>query len=147
MDELLQSAFNKKQQLYFSNFLKQYGISGLEQALQLYIDMQQEYICKTKISISKIRISDIYYLKIQRHNISIYTKHDEYYKYGTLNNELKQLSAYNFVKCNQSCLVSVGKIKTIKHNEITLINNSKLHMSRNCAPKILAAFSSHNNLP
>ncbi len=112
MDELLQSALNKKQQLYLSNFLNQYGISGLEQALQFFIDMQQEYVCKTKISISKIKINDIYYLKIQKHNISIYTKHDEYYKYGTLNNELKQLSAYNFVKCNQSCLVSIGKIKT-----------------------------------
>lgn len=62
MNELLQFVLNKKQQRYISNFLKQYGISGLEQALQFYIDMQQEYICKTKVSISKIRINDIYYL-------------------------------------------------------------------------------------
>ncbi len=142
MDGLLMPTLNKNQQLYFNSFLKQYGISGLEEALQFYIDMQQEYICKTKRSISKIKVYDIYYLKIQGHNIFICTQHGEYYKYGTLKNELKQLSAYNFIKCSQSCIVSIGKIKTIKHNEITLINNTKLHMSRNCAPKILAAFNS-----
>ena len=42
-----------------SDFIDHYGQSGLEQALQLYTDMQQEYICKTKTSISKIKIYDI----------------------------------------------------------------------------------------
>lgn len=135
MKELLESVLNENQQLYLRNFLDQYGVSSLEEALQFYIDLQQDYICKTKISISKIKIYDIYYLKIQKHNITIYTGHDVYYKYGTLNNELKQLSTYNFIKCNQSCIVSIGKIKTIKNNEIILINNTKLHMSRNCAPQ------------
>lgn len=41
-----------------SNFLDQYGSSGLNQALQLYEDTQQEYICRTRTSISKIHISD-----------------------------------------------------------------------------------------
>jgi hypothetical protein len=49
-----------------SIFLKQYGLSGLNQALQLYKDTQQEYICRTKTSISKLHISDIYYMKNTR---------------------------------------------------------------------------------
>lgn len=143
MDESLTSNLNKHQILFVSNFIKQYGISGLEKALNFYIDMQQEYICKTKTSLSKIKINDIYYIKIKQHNISIYTEHDSYYKYGSLKNELKTLSAYSFIKCNQSCIVSIRKIKTIRYNEIILINNIKLHMSRNCVPKILGAFSVH----
>ncbi len=31
-----------------STFLNRYSTTGLEQALQHYTDLQQEYICKTK---------------------------------------------------------------------------------------------------
>lgn len=53
-----------------TNFLAQYGTSGLKQALQLYKNTQQEYICKTRTSISKLRISDIYYMEIREHQIT-----------------------------------------------------------------------------
>lgn len=82
-----------------SAFLEQYGSSGLNQALQLYEDTQQEYICRTRTSISKIYISDIYYMEIREHQITIYTQYGSYHKYGTLNNELKTLSPYGFIKC------------------------------------------------
>lgn len=68
-----------------SNFLDQYGTHDLKQALQLYKSSQQEYICKTRTSISKIHISDIYYMEIREHQITIYTQHGTYHKYGTLN--------------------------------------------------------------
>ena len=68
-----------------SDFLEQYGVSSLKQALQLYIMDQQEYICRTRTSISKINISDIFYLEIQEHKITIYTQYGTYHKYGTLN--------------------------------------------------------------
>ena len=35
-------------------FLKKYGKSGLRQAMQSYSDLQKQYICKSKNSISKI---------------------------------------------------------------------------------------------
>ena len=54
-------------------------------------------------------------------------KIDILFKYGTLANELKVLSMYGFMKCNQSCLVSLDKIKTIRRNEVILINNIRLH--------------------
>lgn len=146
MNIVLKSMLNKEQLLHLKDFLNQYGAAELENALQMYTNINQEYICKTKTSISKIKISDIYYLKIHKHNIFIYTERDTFHKYGTLNNELKILSTYNFIKCNQSCVVSLGKIKSIRNNDIILINNVKLHMSRNCTPKILSAFSSQNSI-
>ncbi len=72
-----------------SNFIGQYGTFGLKQALQIYKNTQQEYICRTRTSISKINISDIYYMEIREHQITIYTQHGTYHKYGTLSNELK----------------------------------------------------------
>ena len=124
-----------------SNFLEQYGSSGLKQALQLYSNTQQEYICRTRTSISKIHISDIYYMEIREHQITIYTQHGTYHKYGTLNNELKSLSSYGFIKCAQNRIVSLGKIRSIYFNDIILINGAKIHMSKKYAFSIISEFS------
>ena len=124
-----------------SNFLAQYGTSGLKHALQLYINTHQEYICRTRASISKINISDIYYMEIREHQITIYTQHGTYHKYGTLNNELKSLSSYGFIKCAQNCIVSLNKIRTIKYSDIVLINGTKVHMSKRYALTTITAFS------
>lgn len=124
-----------------STFLNQYGTSGLKQALKMYTDLQQQYICKTKTSISSFKISDIYYLEIHGHNISVHTQHGVYHKYGTLNNELKILSPYGFVKCTQSIIVSLQKVRTINHHDIILINNVTIPMSRKFAPSVLMSFS------
>lgn len=142
MNWLQEFMFDKKTQVNLITFLKQYGIHGLEQALESYIDCQQEYLCKNKTSISKIKICDIYYLEIQKHNITIHTANGIYKKYGSLNNELKFLSHYNFIKCNQSCIVSLKKIKTICNNYIILTSNKKIHMSRNYASKVILSFFS-----
>ena len=123
------------------HFLEQYGTSGLKQALQLYKNTQQEYICRTRTSISKINISDIYYMEIREHQITIYTQHGTYHKYGTLNNELKSLSPYGFIKCAQNCIVSLNKIRTINCTDIILINGTKVHMSKRYALTTITAFS------
>ena len=124
-----------------SNFLEQYGTSGLKQALQLYKNTQQEYICRTRTSVSKINISDIYYMEIQEHQITNYTQHGTYHKYGTLNNELKSLSPYGFIKCAQNRIVSLNKIRTINCTDIILINGIKIHMSKRYALTTITAFS------
>lgn len=126
------------------NFTKQYGITGLKQALENYVQMNHSYIICTRETITKIRIDEIYYLEIRGHHIYVHTEKEMYRKYGTLNEELKTLSGFRFMKCNQSYLVSLSKIKSISHSEITLINNLRIPMSRKYAPQILLAFHSHH---
>lgn len=123
------------------SFWQIYGAAGLQQAMKLYTDTQKEYVCRSKTAISKIHISDIHYLSIEGHNISVHTSHGIYHKYGTLGKELKLLEPYKFVKCSQSCIVSLNKIRTIAHNDMILITDEKLHMSRKCAPQVLFRFS------
>ena len=136
-----ESQIDTELQNTISTFLTQYGTSGLKHALQLYINTHQEYICRTRTSISKIYISDIYYMEIQEHQITIYTQHGTYHKYGTLNNELKSLSSYGFMKCAQNRIVSLGKIRSICFNDIILINGVKIHMSKKYAISIISEFS------
>lgn len=129
-----------------SKFLTEYGLYGLSHALQLYTDMQQEYICRTKEKISKVKINEINYLEISGHNITVYTNQDIYQKYGSLSEEYKTLSNYGFIKCNQSTLVSLYKIRTIEQDTVILTDNTHLHLSRNCAPKVIMEFSRKSNL-
>lgn len=133
--------FNRTLQSDILTFIATYGEAALQEAMQQYVDEQQEYICKTKTQTTKIKIHNIYYLKIKKHNITIHTNHGTYKKYGTLNHELTILSPYGFIKCNQSCIVSLSKIRTIQNNDIVLINDTILHISRLYAPKLLAAFN------
>lgn len=142
MNWLQEITHNPSLQTKLSDFLTIYGTSGLEQALQAYADMQQLYTCRSKTAISQIRINDIYYLEIHGHTITAHTAHDVYHKYGALSNELKSLARYGFIKCSQSCIVSLNKIRTIVNNDITLVNDEVLHLSRSCAPKVILAF--HN---
>lgn len=122
-------------------FLDQHGFSGLEKALQLYSNTQAEYIYKTKAAVTRIKIDDIYYLNIQTHTITIHTEHGNYQKYGSLTDELKFLAPYGFIRCRQNCLISLGKIRSICEDTITLINHLQLHMSQRYAPKVLATFA------
>ena len=121
-------------------FYNTYGTSGIKEALKLYSNLQQEYICRTRKSVSKLRMDDIYYLEIEEHDISVFTSHGVYHKYGTLNQEMKLLSPYGFVRCSQSCIVSLRKIQKIGNNDILLVNHVKIHLSRRYAAKVLVAF-------
>lgn len=143
MDWIQELAQSEDLQSTLTVFLNQYGTSGLESAMRLYSSMHREYFCRTKASVTRIKITDMYYLKIKSHSITVYTEHDVYHKYGSLTTEQKLLAPYGFIKCSQSCLVSLDKIQSIRNNTITLINLTQLHMSQRYAPKVLAAFN-HN---
>ena len=92
------------------SFIRQYGLTGLKEAMQLYAEASQDYICKTKTSVYKIKIKDIYYLKIRGHHITVHTENGIYRRYGTL------------------------------HDTIILCNHDRLHISRTCTAKILTSF-------
>lgn len=135
---------NKNLQSVILTFIAAYGESALQEAMQQYADSHQTYICRTKSQVTRIKIHDIYYLQINQHSISIHTSHGVYKKYGSLSQELTTLYPYGFIKCNQSCIVALNKIRTIQNNDIILNDNTVLHVSRAYAPRVLAAFNRQN---
>lgn len=106
-----------------NKFLDRYGTNGLKCALQKYDNNHQYYICKTRTSLYKIPVKDIYYLEIWEHNIAIYTYEAKYTKYGSLSKELATLAPFGFAQCNQSILVALDKIISVEKNIIILIGN------------------------
>lgn len=127
-----------KEKLY--SFLNQHGLTALDEAIQNYSNMQQEYLCKTKTSIEKLHIYEIYYIEVHVHNLRIYTENQTYIKYGTLSNELARLASYGFIRCSKNCIVSIQKIHHIENNTIVLHNHMSLHMSRHYARRVILAF-------
>lgn len=122
-------------------FLAEYGKAALLEALQLYREGQQEYICRTRSSLSKIRICDISYLEIQKHQITVHTCYGIFRKYGTLSQELELLAPFGFIKCSQSCIVALNKIRSVNASDLILADGSKVHVSRAFMPKVLTAFN------
>lgn len=59
MDWIQKILEDKEQCEALSSFLRQYDVPDLGRALQLYREMHQVYMCRTKHSISKINIYDI----------------------------------------------------------------------------------------
>lgn len=100
-------ADNKNIQNQLLCFLDKYGVNGLKQALQLYVDMMDEYICCTRKTFSRLKVEKIYYLKISGHDISIFTTNGIYKKYGTLSKKLKIWGRFGVIRCNQSYIVAV----------------------------------------
>ncbi|MFG6330685.1 MAG: LytTR family transcriptional regulator [Lachnospiraceae bacterium] len=135
---------NRTLQSDILTFIATYGESALQEAMQQYIDNQQVYFFRTKSLTTRIKISDIYCLQCQQHNITIHTSLGIYRKYGTLSQELTTLFPYGFIKCSQSCIVSLSKVRSIQNNTVTLIDGTELHISRVYAPKLLTAFNGRN---
>ena len=128
-------------------FLDQYGENGLLDALNIYTESHQKYICKTKTSITKLNIYDIYYITIHGHNIKVHTEQNVYRKYGSLSQELKILADHGFIKCSQSCIVSLNKIKQIVRDDIILLDGTKLHISKNYITSVLIAYNQQKAIP
>ncbi len=121
-------------------FLDQFGMPGLTQSLLNYADTHSQYIYRTRSSVFKIKIENIFYLEIDGHDIRIHTQEGIYKKYGSLAQEARTLSRYGFQKCNQRVLVSVSKIREIKGAHIILKDGTKLILSRTYAPKLISSY-------
>ncbi|MDD6442320.1 MAG: LytTR family DNA-binding domain-containing protein [bacterium] len=141
MNTLKDLLSNKRLKNTLEGFLSFHGLSGFEEALKIYDDFQQTYICRAQTTVYKIKISDINYITIHGHHMEIHTSNATYQKYGSLNQELTILSSYGFTKCNQSCIVSLHKIQSISENNIFLTDGTCLHMSRKCSTRVISDIS------
>lgn len=124
-----------------TSFVNEYGLSGLDNALDLYTKMHCKYVCRTKTSVSIIHIYDINYITVSGHQLTIHTECGTFSKYGTLTKELKLLSSYGFIRCSQNYIVALSKIKSITENTIIMMDHSKIHISRNYTSKVIMAFT------
>lgn len=73
---------------------------------------------------------DIYFMKSDRHYITIYTTHGQFITKTPLQELEKQLAGYGFFRTHKSCLVNLEHVKEVENGTIFLPDNLSCYLSR-----------------
>lgn len=88
----------------------------------------------------KIAFKDIYYLESKRNHVHIHTKSSEYVVYSSLEKFIENFPKKTFLKAHGSFVVNIIYISQILSNEIVLLNNEMIPLSRTYRNEIKTAF-------
>lgn len=91
---------------------------------------QKSIWLKTSAGEEQVSISDILYLEAQDQNILIYTAEQSYTVRYNLRDFERELREYGFFRIHRGYLVSLGKISSVRKNEVTLDGGVLLPLSR-----------------
>lgn len=97
---------------------------------------------RTVDGIRLVRVSDIYYIDILRHYITVYSCHTDISSYGVLNEIEKQLPA-NFIRCSACAIVNLKYVEGIYGDEIKLKNGKLVHIGRTRKKDLMTALAKH----
>lgn len=91
---------------------------------------QKNIWLKTSAGEEQVSVSDILYLEAQDQNISINTAERSYLVRYNLRDFERELREYGFFRIHRGYLVSLGKISSVRKNEVTLDGGVLLPLSR-----------------
>ncbi|MCR5545711.1 MAG: LytTR family DNA-binding domain-containing protein [Lachnospiraceae bacterium] len=89
-----------------------------------------------------IMISDIYYIEVVSHYLKFHTKQGVLESRGVMKEIEKTLGEMNFFRCNQSYLVNLAYVKSIRSNEVN-VGGDSLSISRNRKNSFMEAFTKY----
>lgn len=90
----------------------------------------QYYIYQNKGMISKIRLSQIYYVESLRHMLIIHSINGQLCQRKALNVFLNEVDTQDFIQIHKSYAVNKKQIKIIKGNQLVLSNETILPIGR-----------------
>lgn len=91
----------------------------------------QYYIYQNKGMISKIRLSQIYYVESLRHMLIIHSINGQLCQRKALSVFLNEIETHDFIQIHKSYVVNKKQIKIIKGNQLVLKNETILPIGRN----------------
>lgn len=80
----------------------------------------------------KIRISDILYVKVSGHYISMHTKEHKFYFKESMKNIRSKMPEDCFAQANRSTIVNIQNVERITRKECALCDGSIVNISRGC---------------
>jgi DNA-binding LytR/AlgR family response regulator len=101
---------------------------------------KKEIIFTTGNGFRKEKISDIYYLEVFGHNLSVHTKKDTFTVRSSLKKIEDELSNSGFVKCNKCYLVNLDHVTNISENMVE-VGGDWLTISRREKKNFINAFT------
>lgn len=108
------------------------------------IHMKDEYAVAIPIEggIRKVLASEIKYIEIMKHNITIHAVSEDVSAYGTLKDIEKKLPTDTFVRCNSCYLVNLRYVKAVKDTRV-ILGTEELQISRTKRKDFLEALSNY----
>lgn len=85
---------------------------------------------RTRIGTQIIEISDIYYIDIIKHNMTIHLLNEKVSSYGILSEKEKELISYGFARCSACALVNLRYVEGLYRDNIKMKNGDMVHIGR-----------------
>ncbi|OZG60672.1 DNA-binding response regulator [Bifidobacterium lemurum] len=93
-------------------------------------------------STTRVSISSIAYVEVNRHTIIFHTNKGNVTSYGTLRTIEEQLSPYGFLRCSQSFLVNPQYVSGVQGDNV-LIHDERLPISRSRKREFLQSLAAY----
>lgn len=146
----VKEAFTVQAFQYLTKPVKQEEIiKEFKRAVEYYKVNHTKYKIEDKRSTVYLEISNIIYMEVRNHMITIYAdkgdKGDkcEYIIKGKLKDEESRLKKYDFVRCHQGYLVNMYWIEAIMDDSILLKNGKSIPVSRRMRKEVINIFSNY----
>ena len=89
---------------------------------------EKEIVVSSASSITRLRVSQIYYVEIRDHLLIYHTDQGNFESWGKLTEVEEDLSAYDFVRCSSSHLVNLRHVVSVTGNDVD-VAGTKLPIS------------------
>ncbi|MBE6791516.1 MAG: response regulator transcription factor [Ruminococcaceae bacterium] len=89
-----------------------------------------------------LKISDIIYIEGYNRHLTFYTKDEEFYSVGRIQNIFEKLSIHGFVRIHQGYTVNMRHIKSFGTNEVTMSDGTKVMISARRRAEALQVYDS-----
>lgn len=117
--------------------------SDFERAMDAYKISHHKHSLKRKEGLISIEINEIYYIEVYHKHLFVFVEDDKYECVGSLAEEEKKLSTFDFVMCHKSFLVNLRYIKSIGNDSIQLTNGKEIPLSKNYKADVKIAFNEY----
>lgn len=103
---------------------------SLDLAVQLSNDKNYVFSFKDKDGLHRIRVRDILYFESLKHDFKVVTINEAFEFRSSLLEIMKQLPNFGFAQVHRSYIINYDQIKTVKYDEIVMLNNDVVPIGR-----------------
>lgn len=103
---------------------------SLDLAVQLSNDKNYVFSFKDKDGLHRIRVRDILYFESLKHDFKVVTTNEAFEFRSSLLEIMKRLPNFGFAQVHRSYIINYDQIKTVKYEEIVMLINDVIPISR-----------------
>lgn len=125
--------------------VKPLNYATLSVKMHRFMDMIKEepepyLVVSSKAGVLKVNLSDVYYITVDGRYVVLHTKTGEIDLHKSMKLLEKELSSYNFVRCDNSSMVNLKYVSMV-NSQGAVVNGTVVPCSRNGRKVLLDAFT------